>query len=62
MGSAVPAIALVLVTACNQPSARPYVGSWSRQVDRTGAASLTIKPTGAVELLLPLPSQPGRGS
>ena len=61
MGSAVPAIALVLVTACSQPSARPYVGSWSRQVDSTGAASLTIKPTGAVELQLPHPSQPGAG-
>lgn len=52
---------LLAIAACTQPSARPYVGSWSRQVDSTGAASLTIKPTGAVEMQLPHPAQPGAG-
>jgi hypothetical protein len=54
-------LALVLAAGCTQPSARPYVGHWERQVDTTGTASLTIKPTGAFELQLPHPVQPGAG-
>ena len=65
MAGALPAavlvVALALASACTQPSARPYAGSWSRQIDTAGAASLTIKPTGAVEIQLPHPAQPGAG-
>lgn len=61
MASMPAAVALALATACTQPSARPYVGNWSRQMDSTAAASLTIKPTGAVELEPPHPARPGAG-
>jgi hypothetical protein len=60
MAGALPAFAIALATACTQPSAQPYVGHWS-QGDSAGAASLTIKPTGAVELQAPHPAQPGAG-
>ena len=60
-GIVVGALALLFAAACAQPSAHPYVGNWERQADSAGLASLTIKPTGAVELQLAHPARPGAG-
>lgn len=53
---------LALAAGCTQPSARPYVGTWGRGADRAAGPALTIKPTGAFELRIPNPAQPGAGT
>ena len=41
-----------LLSGCAEPSARPFVGSWTRDAAEFGVAHLTVRPTAAVELRL----------